>query len=313
MMKIRFQREAWWIWAVLFICLTIDVGSARASSTLPNQAHPSTWVVEGGSGARLVLLGSLHLGPPAGWEYPELIEKNFAKASSLVFEVDFSDPLNLRPGLSDQYTRLREGDSLQNHVSKGTYEKLAKHVADTSLDLKTLDSFQPWMVATLLVMEASDRGGYSAAKSVDMDFTARAQANKKQILGLETAESQMRLMAALSPEFQEAMLLDMLIDYEELDAYLARMITVWRSGDDEGLEEITFESLETMPELAGFYEIVFFKRNREMTKKLHSLLSSSDYAGQTVFVVVGAGHMLTDKGIPALLKGLGYEVRELSF
>ena len=49
---------------------------------------------------------------------------------------------------------------------------------------------------------------------------------------------------------------------------------------------------------------MYFNRNRKMKEKIKNYLKGDkDY-----FVVVGAGHLIGDKGIVALLQGEGYTV-----
>jgi uncharacterized protein YbaP (TraB family) len=54
-------------------------------------------------------------------------------------------------------------------------------------------------------------------------------------------------------------------------------------------------------------ERMFVKRNINMTQNISELLQTK----QTYFVVVGAGHMVGDQGIVALLKDRGFTVKRL--
>ena len=85
------------------------------------------------------------------------------------------------------------------------------------------------------------------------------------------------------------------------------LFEAWERGDEARLEELLFRPLTEEPEFASLYERLFFERNRKMSEKLGELASD----GRTRFVVLGAGHMLGDRGIPALLAGRGFEVEPL--
>ena len=65
-----------------------------------------------------------------------------------------------------------------------------------------------------------------------------------------------------------------------------------------------FEAIDDAPELDVFYERVFFERNRNMVAQLLELAPD----GRTRFVVLGAGHMVGEEGVPALLGRRGYRV-----
>ena len=73
------------------------------------------------------------------------------------------------------------------------------------------------------------------------------------------------------------------------------------------LREGDLVKLDVTAELDGFYERLFFERNRRMVARLLELGQD----GRTRFVVLGAGHMLGEEGIPALLARQGYRVELL--
>jgi hypothetical protein len=61
------------------------------------------------------------------------------------------------------------------------------------------------------------------------------------------------------------------------------------------------------PELAVYFEQLIFGRNESMTQRLASLARD----GKLRFVVVGAGHMVGERGIPALLRDYGFRLDEV--
>ena len=66
-------------------------------------------------------------------------------------------------------------------------------------------------------------------------------------------------------------------------------------------------SADVHPQLEGFYRAVYLDRNQNMAGQLETLLES----GQSIFAVVGAAHVVGDEGIPAVLRGAGYDVEQL--
>jgi len=285
-------------------------GSTAPDPAARHQAEPLFWTAAGGRGATLFLLGSIHLGPVEGWSYPEAIDKSFETSDALVVEIDTrAVPAETQQQLVLSYALLPDGQSLRQKISPETYELLRQHVAGTELTMPMLEPFRPWMVATLLVLGEAERQGYSPHAGVDVALLERAGA--KRVLPLETAEGQMQLLANLSDELQEMALRDALTQYGEIGDFLARMVEAWRIGDEKALTDTVFQSLEQYPEFADFYEAVFFKRNQTMTSRLLPLLDKPEYAGQSVFVVVGVAHLLGQRGIPTLLANKGYRVQQL--
>ena len=71
------------------------------------------------------------------------------------------------------------------------------------------------------------------------------------------------------------------------------------------MAELLFvEAINENPAYIKIYEKLFFERNIKMTNKILSYLKSSE----SYFVIVGAGHLIGEKGIVRLLEKKGYEV-----
>ena len=89
---------------------------------------------------------------------------------------------------------------------------------------------------------------------------------------------------------------------------MAQMVDYWRRGDAEGLARLVIEDeLKKYPEFADLHRRMFDDRNRAMTGKVLEMQQK----GGTYFVVVGAGHLVGDQGIVAMLKERGQSPRQL--
>jgi uncharacterized protein YbaP (TraB family) len=86
------------------------------------------------------------------------------------------------------------------------------------------------------------------------------------------------------------------------------LMEAWQRGDEQMLEALVFQPVEQNKDFEAFYEAIFFQRNEVMGDRLVALASD----GKTRFVVVGAGHLLGPRGIPALLCADGFEVARVS-
>jgi uncharacterized protein YbaP (TraB family) len=105
---------------------------------------------------------------------------------------------------------------------------------------------------------------------------------------------------------QELMLLDMLDRSGAFAGEAAAMLDAWREGRDDALAGIAFRHLDD-PAFAPFYESILFERNRDMAERVAKLAED----GRSRLLVVGAAHMLGDRGIPALLGQRGFSVEVL--
>ena len=307
-------RIAHWLLLALLLLIADLLGcasqsgpQARLDELRSDEAMPLFWRVETERGARLYLLGSLHLGPPGGWVYPPGIERAFAESTALAVEVDPAEAAgDAMRMLIARYGMLRPGARLQDRISPETWDALGRHAARANLSLVDLDRLQPWFVGNLLLIDSSRRLGLTPNGSVDLGFVVRA--GERSVMPLESAEYQLALLAGMSPELQELALSDTVKRYADIDDYLQALVDTWRTGDVAGLEDIYFAARDKNERFEEFFEILIDRRNYEMAERLRVLLDAEQHRGEAVFVVVGAGHMLGPEGIPALLSSWGYQV-----
>ena len=106
----------------------------------------------------------------------------------------------------------------------------------------------------------------------------------------------------------DLLLCETLYSMDEAELLMMDMSFCWKRGDVACLERILFEdALDRYPSFVSIYDSLFFKRNEEMANDIKAFLASE----QTYFVVVGAGHLVGEKGIPQLLRNAGYEVNRM--
>jgi uncharacterized protein YbaP (TraB family) len=102
------------------------------------------------------------------------------------------------------------------------------------------------------------------------------------------------------------MLSEVLGKQGEMRADTLRLYDAWRLGDLAWIERYTTWGNDD-PQLRRFYERVFLARNRSMAQRIDELLREP----RVWFVVVGAGHMVGEEGIPALLAARGHRVSRI--
>ena len=83
-------------------------------------------------------------------------------------------------------------------------------------------------------------------------------------------------------------------------------LRAWTTGDAKGMESI-MGSLQEDRGMSSMYEKLIYERNRNMAAKIEGYLETKE----TYFVVVGAGHVVGEKGIVEILRRKGYHVAQL--
>ena len=314
------RRKTRWALPALLVALALHAGCAArgpevaeavpASAALPGaRATPLLWRASGpeeGDGS-FFLLGSVHIGRPEAVDFGAEVAEAFATCDELVVEVDLS-------ALTDEeiaeqtarYALLPDGQTLRGMLSDETYALLEAHLGSRGIPMAAVDRLKTWAVSTVLAMLEFEAAGLRGDYGVDKRFIEWA-AGRRSIRGLETLQSQLEILDGLSPRIQELMLADALLRMEDVAEESAELLGAWERGDEAVLAHFLFGSLEEQPELADFYEAVFFARNETMAAQLAALRGD----GKRRFVVLGAGHMVGPRGIPALLASRGFQVQQV--
>jgi uncharacterized protein YbaP (TraB family) len=97
-----------------------------------------------------------------------------------------------------------------------------------------------------------------------------------------------------------------LIELEEVDDFMGKVISAWLDGDEERFSEIFFQAFNKWPKLVPLLEKVIYGRNEIMFQRLLPYL---DGPGVT-FAAIGSGHVVTERGLPGLFRAQGYTVEK---
>jgi hypothetical protein len=79
------------------------------------------------------------------------------------------------------------------------------------------------------------------------------------------------------------------------------MVDAWRAGDQAGLEDSLAEDFADYPELA---EILIYRRNERWASQVEDMMEGDE----DVLLVIGAMHLVGERGLPALLEARGHRV-----
>jgi uncharacterized protein YbaP (TraB family) len=311
-------RPTTWLARALVLLVLVATGCAgglfqsepKPPPLAPGEARPAFWRVESDSGASLYLLGSIHFGPATGWVYPAPVLEAYDASSAVVVELDLEhlEPEAYR-SLLMRYGLLPGPLSLETQLTPETLALLEAYLDHSNLPREAIMRMRPWMVSSMIVLEAAEKLGYTPAGGVDRAMVE--QAGARSIIELESAEEQMSIMGGISPDLQEYFLLDALGHENDVSDHLSRMVMAWRRGDNTTLEKIVFQGLDEHPDAARFYAAIIFDRNRRMAREMIRLLEASGHRGESVFVVVGAAHLVGAGSIRDLLERSGYVVERI--
>ncbi|GIP15839.1 hypothetical protein J40TS1_14810 [Paenibacillus montaniterrae] len=261
------------------------------------------------------MLGSIHVGTYKMYPLRDEINKAYEASDIVVTEVDITkDPTEEEMKELEKLFTYQDGTTIKDHLSAEAYKalmELAKKLEIEGEDLEEFQTYQVWFINTML-SSGFDEGDADSVYGVDMHFLLQADEDELPIGELESFLQQYEMLAGFSPELQEQLLLETVMQYEyafegyEVGAGTDTLIDIWTTGDLEGLTEIAQSMKIASPE---YYNALLTKRNAGMTDKIEQYLNDTQY--KTYFVIAGALHFAGEDSIVAMLEKRGYKVERL--
>lgn len=254
------------------------------------------WEIQGNGIQTSYLYGTFHLLPQSDFQLKPNVLKAFEASAHIVMELDMDTP-----GLQMEmmkYAAMKDGQTLDQLMSARDYQLLDSllkaSLAGVSLDL--MKSVKPFFVGSMLLPSLID--GHPA--SYEMSFVQLAIDQKKEVLGLESVKDQVAVFDHVSYEAQVEGLLEMVHDRPKLEKLFNDMIQLYKEEDAHQLNELILKYMDSEAE----QKYLLADRNKNWVPKMRTFA-----ADKATFFAVGAGHLAGEKGLIALLRKEGYEVR----
>lgn len=286
----------------IFIFLCVFFLTAQAAQA--KQTKHLLWEISSPTNT-VYIAGSVHLLKEGAYPLNAVYERSFSKTKKLVLEVD---PALMNQPATQKMTIAKAlypaGRSLKKSIPKKTFSLVNNTAKTLGVNMEALNQYKPWFVAITLTTLQLQKLGFNPEFGVDVYFYKKALQTGKQVIGLETPEFQINLFADMPSKTQEKLLLQALEDMNIMENEFTSLISAWENGDLTGLEKILLESFKGYPEI---FENIIAKRNRKWKKQIKKILKGHE----PCFIVVGAGHLLGNKGLITLLANQGYNVKQL--
>lgn len=263
----------------------------------------SVWVVDGPNGGRLYLCGTIHILREKDYPLAPAYEAAYMYSNKLVLELPPGAASG--PELTSRMSQLgmySADTSLEVNVGKETWEAVKKWTEKRGLEVSSMNRFRPWFMALLMTNIEYASLGAKAEMGVDTHFEQRAKKDGKPAEGLETAEFQIQLFAALSDKQQRELLEQTLAEVSHVAEEYEKIVQAWKRGDLAALEEMMLRESERYPDLN---ELFVTARNLSWMDRLEQLLKN----GEKVMVLTGTLHFISDTGLIELMRKRGHRVR----
>lgn len=277
--------------------LAVLLAALVAAPAAGAQARPLLWTLADGD-SRVWLLGAFHALTAEDHPLHAASEAAYDSAEVVAFEVDPATMAGEALRLMPRYAFTER--PLRALLPDSTYDALARHLRARGLSPDDFDGLRPWAVVLGVAELGAARSGLDAAWGVDAALHARALADGKPTVALETAEDQIAALASGSDAEHVVALAAALAADDRTAADLAALVDAWRAGDDAALARLL------KPDLGGTAgKRLMAGRNRAWVAPIEALLARE---GEDVLVVVGAGHLVGPESVVALLAARGHAV-----
>ncbi len=284
--------------AALAMLVTAAALWTRAAPALP------LWELTG-TRNHIMVLGSIHLLRATDYPLDPAITQAFAEADIVLMEIDMDD---LDPVVSAQtiaaLARDGQGRQLKELLGPDAWRAASAEAGKLGLDLSSLAPFEPWYAAIAVTQLRLAQLGFDQSLGIEAQLSAEARQQGKEIRGLETLESQLRILDNLSPGAQRGFLQTTLEEAREAGDVADEMIAAWKTGDVVTLDADLLESVREQPEV---YRALILQRNENFARAIGGLVDDSkDY-----LIVVGTLHLVGPDSVLSLLGRKGIQSRQI--
>lgn len=253
------------------------------------------------------ILGSLHLATSDIYPLRDEIHNAFINSDELIVELDITRNDHELSTWMKRHGMYTPPDSLRNHISAKSYQRLENYLEQESLPRDVLLQQRPPLLAITLSLHQLQAFGLDPNLGLDKHFLSEAHDLGKNVRSLENITDQLNALFNFPDD--ELVIEQALDQAEDLDNLLDDMITAWKTGDSEKLGKLLVETDDKEKALRyrPLIDALFYQRNHRMVDKLDSWFKN----GGNFFIVVGSGHLVGDQNIIDLLKGRGYFLEQL--
>jgi len=166
-----------------------------------------------------------------------------------------------------------------------------------------LDGMQPWLASEYLTFAAAQNAGLSSDLSADEALKSRASREGKNVVYLESLETQIRASADLPEHIQISILTETMEQFNSLGHDATEIAEQWSVG---GTNYLTDQLIRPMKSRAPeVFNSLLRDRNRAWANKLGRFMEDSG----TGFVAVGTSHLLGEGSLLSELREQGYSVQ----
>ena len=275
------------------------------TATAPDagRADPAMWVVRDDD-SEIWLLGTFHILPPGLDWRSDALARAIDAADKIYFEAEVDTPDAQQKTIQTLMTQgfLPKGASLSAMLGDDDATMLQQVSAEVGLPFEAVDTMRPWQAFLNLTVQYIVSQGFDPSSGVETVLLSEARVRGRDLGFFETVSEQLALFTSLDPEVELELLRLTLRDWDKQDEQFAALFQAWREGDVDVIDQLMNDTMRVdAPEV---YDALLIQRNAAWGESIERLMAGRG----RILVAVGAGHLVGDKSVPAILAEKGFDV-----
>ncbi len=288
--------------SLFLLGLMLNWATAQSQTNLKTNADDNTllWEISGNGLAKpSYLFGTFHLLCKDDINISNACKQAVANSHEVYLELDMDDPSTLMQGM--MLMNMKNGKKLKDLYSPEAYKRVIQYFKDSlNTPIGMFQSMKPFFLMALLYPKMMPCDEVSGIETAIMDI---AKEQDKEIKGLETMAMQASVFDSIPYEKQAEELLQSIDSMDKARHYFAVMNKAYKNQHIEEIERLMNDTEYGMQENQ---DVLLDKRNLNWVGQLKTIMKA-----KPVFVAVGAGHLIGEKGLISLLRKEGYMIRPL--
>jgi uncharacterized protein YbaP (TraB family) len=254
----------------------------------------------------LWLYGTIHVGKSDVTPFSHVVLAALSTTKRLALEADVGKVMDAAAQMI-RLGRYPAGDDLDHHIPVKLAADLHALLRAQSVSVEQIEPMRPWAASAMLEILPATKAGLDSQFAADSFLAAWAQAHHVPIVELEGFTYQLELMSRIPELDQVEMLGDAVKELAkpESSKEMLTLYEAWEHGDEKRVLAELDKEKDKSPASQRFQKLLLDDRNVGMADKAEKLIVEP---GDT-FLAVGSAHLLGKKGLVALLKARGYDVR----
>lgn len=239
------------------------------------------------------VFGTMHVSDERAFTYESLVQEKIKECDAFALEFNLE---TANVNVTAEMMNLPDGLTIESMIRPKKFKKINERFNRfTGYDLRQFNRSLPMQITNIMaeVILSKDR-----LKSLDESLFQFAKEEKKILLGIETFEEQLEIMAKISVESQLRSMLKTFKSFKQFRKQVLKMAELYEKADIQQLYKSSKKSA------GAERKLLIYDRNKVMADRIAVMTSE-----QTIVCAIGAAHLAGKKGVLRYLKMKGLEVK----